>query len=111
MVKTAFTGSYDGNSSVTGSEGSSSQLSQQSLILSNENHSLQITQHKLDGTNYLEWSQSVLLVIRGKGKLDYLTGDKPKPAATEPTYQTWVSENSMVMAWLVNSMEKKLGKL
>ena len=88
MVKTAFISSSDGKSSVIGSEGSCSQLSQQSIILSNENHSLQITQHKLDGTNYLEWSQSVLLVIREKGKLGYLTGDTPKPAETEPTFQT-----------------------
>jgi len=37
--------------------------------------SLQITQHKLNGTNFREWFQSVLLVVRGKGKEGYLTGD------------------------------------
>ncbi|KAG6503627.1 hypothetical protein ZIOFF_035944 [Zingiber officinale] len=36
--------------------------------------SLQITLHKLNGKNYLEWSQTVRLAIDGKGKLGYLNG-------------------------------------
>ena len=53
-----------------------------------ENHALQITQHKLNRTNFREWFQSVLLV----------------------TYGIWEAENSIVMAWLVNSMEPKIGR-
>ncbi|EOY17116.1 Cysteine-rich RLK (RECEPTOR-like protein kinase) 8 [Theobroma cacao] len=73
-----------------------------------ETHSLQITQHKLNGANFLEWSQSVMLVIRGKGKLSYLTGTKVTPKEGAAGHSTWESENSMVMAWLINSMEPKI---
>ena len=108
MVKTAMTGhACDGTSEV-----SSETITQPSNFVSPSNiaesHTLQITQHKLNGTNYLDRSISVLLVIRGKGQLGYLIGDSQKPAATEHGYLTWESKNSMVMVWLVNSMEPKI---
>ncbi|RVW44659.1 Retrovirus-related Pol polyprotein from transposon RE1 [Vitis vinifera] len=43
-----------------------------------------ITRHKLNGHNYLQWSQSVLLFICGKGKDEYLTGEAAMPETTEP---------------------------
>ncbi|RVW40091.1 Retrovirus-related Pol polyprotein from transposon RE1 [Vitis vinifera] len=43
-----------------------------------------ITRHKLNGHNYLQWSQSVLLFICGKGKDEYLTGEAAMPEITKP---------------------------
>ncbi|KAL3528207.1 hypothetical protein ACH5RR_012863 [Cinchona calisaya] len=37
-------------------------------------HSFQLSSHKLDGRNNLEWPQSVKLVIDGREKLGHLTG-------------------------------------
>lgn len=73
------------------------------------NSSLQITQHKLNGLNFREWFQSVLLVIRGKGKTGYLTGETQTPDKKDDRYQVWEAENSIVMAWLVNSMNPNIG--
>ncbi|RVW87680.1 hypothetical protein CK203_041174 [Vitis vinifera] len=42
-----------------------------------------ITGHKLNGHNYLQWSQSVLLFICGKGKDEYLTGEAAMPETTK----------------------------
>jgi len=39
-----------------------------------ENPTLQITTVKLDGLNYLAWSQSALLSIKSRGKMGYLNG-------------------------------------
>ena len=47
--------------------------------LGNSN-SFHLTIHKLNGKNYVEWAQSVKLVIDGKGKLGHLTGEVTKPA-------------------------------
>ena len=33
------------------------------------------------------------------------------PKADSTTYSTWEAENSIVMAWLINSMEPKIGRL
>nr|CAD1831090.1 unnamed protein product [Ananas comosus var. bracteatus] len=68
------------------------------------------TTHKLNGQNYLQWSQSILMIIRGKEKEDYLTGDSAAPETTAPTYKKWMAENNMVMSWLVNSMMPDIGE-
>ena len=109
MVKTTMTGAthreeYD----------ASSGTSQLQVPTTNpgsiENPTLQITIHKLNGCNFLKWSQSVKLFIRVKGKLGYLIGANKAPKPEDHVYQTWDSENSMVMAWLINSMETAIGQ-
>ncbi|XP_024019292.1 uncharacterized protein LOC112090970 [Morus notabilis] len=76
---------------------------------SSESHSVHITTIRLNGDNFLRWSQSVRMYIRGRGKMGYLTGEKKAPAEDDPAYATWDAENSMVMTWLVNSMEEDIG--
>ena len=58
----------------------------------------------------MEWAQSVRLVMDGKGRLGYLTGEVKQPAAGDPTEKNWKSENSLIIAWLINSMEPGIGK-
>lgn len=63
----------------------------------------------MDGKNYREWAQSIKLLIDGKGKLGYLTGETKMP--TDPVLlQRWRLENSLVIVWLVNSMKPSIGK-
>ncbi|RVX02081.1 Copia protein [Vitis vinifera] len=70
-----------------------------------------ITGHKLNGHNYLQWSQSVLLFICGKGNDEYLTGEAAMPETTEPGFRKWKIENSMIMSWLINSMNNDIGEI
>lgn len=72
--------------------------------------SFQLTGQKLNGQNFLEWAQSVKLAIDGRGKLGYLTGERERPATGDPGLATWKSENSLVIAWLMNSMEPSIAK-
>ncbi|KAG8375957.1 hypothetical protein BUALT_Bualt09G0013200 [Buddleja alternifolia] len=85
----------------------------QTQILPNhtDNPSIQITSHKLNGSNFREWYQSVLLVIKGRGKMGYLTGARKEPPLESAEYGLWEAENSKVMAWLINSMDQKIGRL
>ena len=41
--------------------------------------------------------------------MGYLSGEREARAKNDPTYATWDVENSMVMAWLVNSMDEDIG--
>ncbi|RVW73200.1 Retrovirus-related Pol polyprotein from transposon RE1 [Vitis vinifera] len=75
-----------------------------------ETSHLPITAHKLNGQNYLQWSQSILMFIRGKEKDDYITGASAAPETTASTYKKWIAENNMVMSWLVNSMTTDIGE-
>lgn len=77
-------------------------------LSTSESLSLQIASTKLNGTNYLEWSQSAMLTIKGRGKLEYLTDPPPKP--TDPNFKTWDVENSMIMSWLLHSIQPEIGK-
>ncbi|KAL5857493.1 hypothetical protein ACOSQ3_004951 [Xanthoceras sorbifolium] len=76
--------------------------------IENSNHPVKITTIKLNGDNFLHWSLSVQMYIRGRGKLGYLTGDKAEPPASDAQYTVWDAENSIVMVWLVNSMEEEI---
>ena len=75
-----------------------------------DNPSLHITTHKLNGLNFLRWSQFVKLLIHGKGKLGYLIGATKAPKKDDSGFQTWDLEHSMIRAWLVNSMELQIGQ-
>ncbi|XP_075499991.1 uncharacterized protein LOC142538567 [Primulina tabacum] len=69
-----------------------------------------ITTHKLNGRNYLQWAQSVKIVICGRGKLGCLTGELKPPTHSDSTHKNWLAENSIVLAWLINSMEPEISR-
>ncbi|KAK3007413.1 hypothetical protein RJ639_014792 [Escallonia herrerae] len=72
--------------------------------------SSQLTSHKLTEKNYLELAQSVKLAIDGRGKLGHFTEDVRQPAASNPSLSSWRFENSLIITWLINSMEPTIGK-
>ena len=78
--------------------------------ISTDNPSLQISLVKLDGNNYLAWSRSCLLFIKARGMQDYITSVKVKPVATDPLFHQWDSENSLIIAWLINSMQPHISR-
>ena len=78
------------------------------IQITNSN-SIQITNIKLNGDNFSRWSQSVRMYIRGRGKIGYITGEVTAPATNDPNYAVWDAENSMIMTWLVNSMDDEIG--
>ena len=117
--RAAMTGSKDSTANASDDSSTSPEVTQpmsQSAIptsgakIFSSNPSLQITVHKLDGSNYLEWAQSVKLVIDGRGKIGHLTGEIKQPAIGDPNLKRWSSENSLIIAWLINSMEPSIGK-
>ena len=85
--------------------------SENSSIMSSNDSSFPFMIEKLNGKNFHEWAQSIKLIIDGKGKMEYLTGEtKQPPPANAAYFQKWKSENSMVISWLVNSMMPSIKK-
>ena len=62
--------------------------------------------YRLNGKNYLKWSQLVRTVLKGKGKISHLMGTGPKPG--DPHFESWDEEDSMIMAWLWNSVTPEI---
>ena len=52
--------------------------------------------YKLDGKNYLKWSQLVRTVVKGKGKISHLMSTGPKPE--DPRFEVWDEEDSIIMS-------------
>lgn len=53
---------------------------------------------KLDGTNYLEWSQTTRMYIGGRGKLRYINGHVVEPSNSDTqTYKKWEFKDLKVM--------------
>lgn len=75
-----------------------------------ETYSSPISIVKLDGINYLTWSESVKISIRGRGKWGYILGDTKAPTRDDPTYAKWEADDSLVMSWLIHSMEPSISK-
>ncbi|KAI3456023.1 hypothetical protein Pfo_012686 [Paulownia fortunei] len=111
VTKKAMTGVIrNSNTSVDSFEGIQYAASISSGDSFFQNSNLQLTVHKLNGKNYLEWAQSVKLAIDGRGKLGHLIGEVAQPAANDPSLKKRRSENSLIMAWHINSMEPTIGK-
>ena len=51
------------------------------------------------------------LFIREKGKFGYLTNAISQPKPRDNYYETWEAENSLIMSWLINSIEPEIGKM
>ncbi|RVW77722.1 Retrovirus-related Pol polyprotein from transposon RE1 [Vitis vinifera] len=62
--------------------------------------------YRLDGKNYLKWSQLVRTVLKGKGKIGHRMGTGPKLG--DPHFEAWDEEDFMIMAWLWNSMTSEI---
>lgn len=65
----------------------------------------QLISHRLIGKNFLELVQSVHLVIDGLRKLEHLTGKIRKTEPADLSMNAGRSENSVVIACVLNSME------
>ena len=51
-----------------------------------------------------------MLSIQAKGLQGYINNGKRRPDDTNPAVHKWDSENSLIMSWLINSMQPQLAR-
>ncbi|XP_057962377.1 uncharacterized protein LOC131153949 [Malania oleifera] len=84
---------------------SSSNLSNPFFLNSNENlGSILVTQPLLGMKNYHSWSRAMILALTAKKKIDFINGKIAIPNRKSPLYEDWLSCNTMVISWFINSM-------
>ncbi|XP_021738412.1 uncharacterized protein LOC110704911 [Chenopodium quinoa] len=77
--------------------------------LSNGDHpGMQLGNHILTGSNYINWSHTVHMALIARNKLQFVDGTLPSPVVDSPDYQKWLRNDYMVMSWLLNSIDKNL---
>lgn len=67
-----------------------------------------IAQVQFTGDNFDEWAQAIRSALRVKKKFGYVDGTVTKPAEDAPEYEDWMSVNSMVALWILNTIEPKV---
>ncbi|KAF3771594.1 hypothetical protein EJ110_NYTH60078 [Nymphaea thermarum] len=60
-----------------------------------ENVSVQVTSIRLNKDNF-SWSAALEIGITSRGRLPYITGEKPAPSKTDPGWATWALKDSQV---------------
>lgn len=71
----------------------------------------QITTVKLDGNNFLAWSQLATLSITSKGMWEYIIGEIHPPSPRNRTYLMWRAMNVIAMSWLLHSMRPDISSI
>nr|VVV74199.1 unnamed protein product [Nymphaea colorata] len=69
-----------------------------------ENLPVQVTFIRLNKDNYLSWSAALEIGITSRGRLPYITGEKPTLSKTDPGWATWALEDSQVKVWIISSV-------
>ncbi|XP_057954676.1 uncharacterized protein LOC131148773 [Malania oleifera] len=59
-------------------------------------------------TNHHTWSRSMITSLHAKNKLSFIDGSLPQPAMNYPLHFAWGRCNSMVVAWITNSLSKDI---
>ncbi|KAF3789192.1 hypothetical protein EJ110_NYTH09843 [Nymphaea thermarum] len=76
-----------------------------------ENLPVQVTSIWLNKDNYLSWSAALEIGITSRGRLSYITGEKPAPSKTDLRWATWALEDSQVKVWIISSVSADIQPL
>ena len=63
-----------------------------------------ITEHKLNGSNFMAWSKTVRVYLRSIEKEDHLTDDPPN----DNTRQVWLRDDARIFLQLRNSIDSEI---
>ena len=63
-----------------------------------------ITEHKLNGSNYIEWSKTIKIYLRSVAKDDHLTEEPP----TDITRKLWMQDDARLFLQMKNSINSDI---
>lgn len=72
------------------------------------NPTLQLVSQPLIGSNYTNWSRSVITALIAKNKLQFVNEVLPRPDDGDLLFSSWICWKSMVVSWLRNSFTSDL---
>ncbi|CAH9127006.1 unnamed protein product [Cuscuta epithymum] len=99
-------GTSPGNPRVRASDSSQSL---EYALSSSDNPGTIITHVVLKGYNYEEWARALFRIsLRAKRKNPFIDGTMKQLAETAPEIDEWWTVNSMVVAWIFNTIEASL---
>lgn len=79
-------------------------------LAASENPGAVIAQVHFNGENFDEWAQAIRTALRVKKKFGFVDGSVQPPSDDAPEYEDWISANSMVTLWILNTVDPKVRK-
>jgi len=73
-----------------------------------DNPNCSLSSEPLTGNNYIQWKRYCEVSLCAKNKMPFVNGDFEKPAADSPLFPLWERCNSMVISWLLHSVDKDI---
>ena len=73
-----------------------------------DNPNCSLSSNLLVGTNYAQWKRSCEVSLSVKNKKSFVNGDYHKLANDSPLLPLWERCNSMVISWLLHSVDKDI---
>lgn len=67
--------------------------------------SILVTQPLLGTKDYHSWSRAMVLALIAKKKIGFVNGKIPMHDLDSPLYEDWLSGNTMILSWMINSMD------
>ena len=63
-----------------------------------------VTKPLLGMKNYHSWFRAMILALTAKKKIGFINGKIVEPESESPLYEDWLSCNTMVISWMINSV-------
>ncbi|XP_073287721.1 uncharacterized protein [Primulina huaijiensis] len=73
-----------------------------------DNPAISLVSQPLTGDNNASWSRAMIIAMTVKNKLGFLDGSIAKPADTDSNFSSWIRNNNIVIAWILNSVSKDI---
>uniref|UniRef100_A0A6V7QVB5 Retrotransposon Copia-like N-terminal domain-containing protein n=1 Tax=Ananas comosus var. bracteatus TaxID=296719 RepID=A0A6V7QVB5_ANACO len=77
-------------------------------LSSSDNPGTPLVSYSLTGSNYSTWARAMKNALQAKNKLGFFDGTLKKPDTSASEASHWTICNSMVIAWIFNSLDKSL---
>jgi len=67
-----------------------------------------VSQLLIGAENFNTWYRSMVVALRAKNKLGFVTGSLSEPLITDNLHEKWVRCDSMIISWILNSVSKDI---
>ncbi|XP_042950295.1 uncharacterized protein LOC122282409 [Carya illinoinensis] len=68
----------------------------------------QLVSQPLSDENYHTWNRSMTMALIAKNKFGFVNGTLLKPSEDNPLFNSWIRCNTMVLSWILNSLNKDI---
>lgn len=63
-----------------------------------------------NGIGFADWKRSLIIGLVSKNKMAFVNGTLSKPAANSTDYKAWERCNTMIIGWIMTSLERSMAK-